>query len=127
MDLKPIFLKSKSFFQKAPKLWPLFFKLKLELLSHKEGLITVDETGYAKIQLKVSPFARSDAKLKGELRLRGKLGAPEIADIPQNLFHYTSSDIEVSLSSRKKILLHNSVSRDKLKKLNGKLQFPFRN
>ena len=58
----------------------------------------MDESGYVKLQLKVSPFARSDAKLKAELRPRSEPNNPARIELLQHVFHHNDADLEVSVA-----------------------------
>ena len=82
-----------------PKLWPLFYKLKLQTHSHKEGLILAPDTGYVRVQLRVSAFARSDAKLRAELRPRPKEQSGATTELQQYVFHHNDTELEVRVKS----------------------------
>ncbi|XP_076823906.1 uncharacterized protein LOC143469916 isoform X2 [Clavelina lepadiformis] len=84
-----------SEFENSAKLWPLFFKLKLELCSHPAGVITTNDEGYVKIVLKVPSSTRYDAKFRGELRTRSKKKEIDGFLLHQYMLHYSNNDEEV--------------------------------
>ena len=81
--------------QASVKLWPLFYKLKLSLCRHTNGVVEADDSGFVKILLKVSPFARTDATFKAELKPRRKETRQDFDSLRRCLFHYTEIDEEV--------------------------------
>nr|XP_026693620.1 hillarin [Ciona intestinalis]XP_026693621.1 hillarin [Ciona intestinalis] len=82
-------------FESTAKLWPLFYKLKLSLLSHGGGVVSTDNRGFVRIKLGVPSFARSEAKFKVELRTRNRQKEINGISLQQYIFHYSLANEEV--------------------------------
>ena len=79
--------------------WALFFKLKLELDSHQEGVISADSSGHVVIRITMPDEVRvSGAALKLELTTRDKQKEDNRGSHLDNCFyHITEGLSEVKL------------------------------
>ena len=62
-------------------------------------MLEADNSGYLKIQLQVSPFARTDAKFKAELRPRFSETQMDVKALQQRFIHHCDRDLEVGYLS----------------------------
>lgn len=86
------------FFSKdMPKVWPLLYKVKLELHSHRSGVITADQDGVVEIRLKLSEFTRRDANLKCELVTKQRARKIENFELACYTFQYAEGDYQVTI------------------------------
>ena len=67
----------------------------MQLFTHKEGIIDADASGYVSFQLKVSDFARTDARFKAELKPRFDETESELIELKRQIFHRSDNDFEV--------------------------------
>ncbi|XP_039257624.2 uncharacterized protein LOC120334225 [Styela clava] len=82
-------------FQETVKIWPLHYKLKLQLYSHLHGVVQAPQDGVVEIRVKTSDFARRDAEFKCDFMTKQKLRSVGKFKLACFTFHYTEKEFQV--------------------------------